>query len=198
MSRTRRIRIATHPVALAALVLLGLLVPGAWHTAAGDAGGDASGPLPAWLHQEMTRLAEGSGTWLADNRQFQSAEEKFDHYGLEWKWGLGKQSLKGRLYGVIDGTETGTFWEYRLFWHPGEGQAILQQFGSDGTYGVGELKADDQGRTTMEQTFYGPDGSTWRTGHESWWDGEAHLTQQLEWRNGEWIKDRLYRWTRAS
>jgi hypothetical protein len=188
--------IAISAAALATSVGLGLTALGAGHATAGESG-QQSNTIPAWLRQEMTRLAQGTGTWVADNQQFMSAEERFDHYGLEWSWGLGKQSLKGRLYGIIGGKDIGTFWEYRMFWHPGESRAILEQFGSDGTYAVGVVIPDGKGGTTMEQTFYAPDGSKRRSGHESSWDGEVHVTQQLEWREDRWVKDRLYRWTRS-
>lgn len=182
--------------ASAASIVFGPTPPTAQSATAGESG-QQSDSIPAWLRHEMTRLVQGTGTWLTDNRQFMSAEERFDHYGLEWSWGLGKQSLKGRLYGIIGGKDSGTFWEYRMFWHPGESRAILEQFGSDGTYGVGIVIPDGKGGTTMEQTFYAPDGSQRRSGHESSWDGEIHTTQQLEWRNNGWVKHRLYRWTRS-
>jgi hypothetical protein len=188
------VSIAILATALATGVVAGLTAHGATRTDGESVQQDA--PMPGWLRQEMTRLAQGTGIWVTDNRLFMSDDERFDHYGLEWTWGPGKQSLKGRLYGIIDGNDVGTFWEYRMFWHPGESQAILEQFGSDGTYGVGVVTAGDQGGTRMDQTFYAPDGSTRRSGHESSWDDEAHLTQQLEWRDGGWAKDRLYRWTR--
>jgi hypothetical protein len=189
-------RVARPAAAWATAGLLALATPGATRAAEGGSGQEPDS-MPAWLRQEMTRLAQGTGAWTTDNRQFMSAEERFESYGLEWSWGVGKQSLKGRLYGIIGGKDVGTFWEYRMFWHPGESRAILEQFGSDGTYGVGTVVPDGDGGTTMDQTFYAPGGSKRRSGHESSWDGETHLTQQLEWRDGGWVKDRLYLWTRS-
>jgi hypothetical protein len=145
----------------------------------------------------MSRLASGTGRWVTDNRAFMSTGERYEQYGLDWSWGLGKQSLKGRLYGIIGGKEAGTFWEFRIFWHPGESRAVIEQFGSDGTYGVGPMTSDGTGGTRMDQTFYAPDGSTRRTGHASSWDGEIHVSAQLEWRGGAWVKDRVYRWSRV-
>jgi hypothetical protein len=40
-----------------------------------------------------------------------------DAYGITWEWGLNKKSPVDRLYGLRDGKEVGTFWEFREFWH---------------------------------------------------------------------------------
>jgi hypothetical protein len=98
-------------------------------------------PAPAVVTDNWERLI---GTWIADNSAFKDANDTTDAYGIDWSWGLGRKSLIGRLYGIKDGKEIGTFWEFREFWDPGQGQVMATQFGGNGTYGVGphEIRAD--------------------------------------------------------
>lgn len=137
------------------------------------------------------------GVWVADNGRYKSADEPADAYGIEWKLGLGGQSLTGRLYGIRDGKEGLTFWEFREFWHPGDGKVVTTQFGLGGAYGVGphEFRAD--GTSEMLQTFYDPSGATTRTGHRSMLKGDEHTTTSFDVdAAGTWTERRTYVWLR--
>lgn len=102
----------------------------------------ATDSIPSWFRHHMEELTRGSGRWTADNAGFIAQNEPWDHYGLEWTWGLGRQTVKGRLYATKDGKDVGSLFEYRILWHPGERQAMVFQYGSDGTYGLGVIELD--------------------------------------------------------
>ncbi len=97
-------------------------------------------PMPKWLQEHMNFITAGTGIWITDNSRFKNENEPFDEYGTEWKWGIGKKSITGRLFGLKDQKEAGDLWEFRLFWHPQERKAILQQFGGNGIVGIGEMR----------------------------------------------------------
>lgn len=175
------------PVRLAILVALSLLLT----TGNGNPPDTSS---PEWARAEMERTA---GRWIADNSAYRSETEPFDAYGLEWTWTIGEKGLNGRLFGVINGEEKGTFWEFRLFWHPGEERLMLYQFGGDGTVGVGSIAAmGDDGSETV-QTFYPPDGASYRVGHRTAYrDGKRHDRSFAIDSEGNWTKQRTYVWKR--
>jgi hypothetical protein len=145
----------------------------------------------------MTQLTQGSGRWMVGNEPFRSENEPWDHYGMEWSWGLGRLSVKGRLYAIKDGKEVGTLWEYRLFWHPGDRKATVEQFGADGSFGSGYLTPAENGATSLDQTVHSPDGTSFRVGHHARFDGGVRLIQSLRWIGGKWEKQRDYAWRRA-
>ena len=121
--------------------------------------------FPHWFDEHIAHVTQGSGRWIASNAEYQSEAEPIDAYGIEWKAGLGNKSLAGRLFGLQAGQEVGTYWEFKVAWHPGDRKVYVYQFGSDGTFGVGPL-SDQGGVRRLEQTFYRPNGETFRVGHD--------------------------------
>jgi hypothetical protein len=153
--------------------------------------------MPSWLRQHMEFMTRGSGRWITDNSAFKSKDEPSDAYGTEWKWGIGKQSIRGRLFGIQGGKETDTFWEYLLFWHPNERRAIFQQFGSSGVFGTGEMQSLESGDKTermTEMVFYTPDGTSWRDLHRLLEFKEMHQTISFDFTGGGWKQGRTYVW----
>ncbi|MCB1627368.1 MAG: hypothetical protein KDI48_06535 [Xanthomonadales bacterium] len=156
-----------------------------------------AGPPPDWYRAHVDRLVADGGVWLADNSRYRSEQERFEAYGLAWQPGVGGLSAKGRLYGVVDGQDGGTIWEFRLYWHPGEDQAHLLQLGGGGAVLDGPLQHED-GVERLQQTFYAPDGSQWQTGHLTHWSGDSeHVGKSFRIsEDGEWIEQRSYTWIR--
>ena len=138
------------------------------------------------------------GTWVADNGAFKNETDTMDAYGIEWTWGLGEKSLVGRLYGIRDGQEVGTFWQFREFWHPGKAEVLTTQFGSDGSYGEGPSTQTQDGTIEMLQTFYDPTtGGVFRVGHRSTLEGDLHTTRSFDVSDGGvWTERRTYLWRR--
>lgn len=157
----------------------------------------APAEAPAWLQEHFERMTAKGGRWLTDNSPYRSEQEPWDAYGLEWTWGVGKQSIKGRLYGLSGGQEKATFWEYRLVWHPGDAVALLYQFGVGGTFGFGPMKSPAPGIEELEQTFWEVDGRVWRLRHTARLVGEALEMSSLHEVDGGWEKRRTYTWRRV-
>ena len=150
--------------------------------------------VPEWFTKDMEKLV---GTWVTSNAEYQSENEPFDEYGLEWKWAIGKSSMTGRLYGLKNGEEQGTFWEFRQYWDFATDKAMLVQYGWNGTIGSGNVEHEGDGKTKIGQVFTTPDGVSSNTGHKAHFENEKHVTASFNIdEKGNWTKDRSYTWER--
>lgn len=148
--------------------------------------------IPEWFLNDME---SSIGVWIADNSQFISESEPYTHYGIEWSWGLGKTSLKGRLFGLIGGKEQGDFWEFRQYWDNLKQEAVVEQFGNGGMLGIGTLYLVDENTSESIQTFSTPDGTNWLDRHVTVSKGNEVIT--TSYRTGEsqeWEANRTYIW----
>jgi hypothetical protein len=153
---------------------------------------------PDWFVKHMRWLVEGSGRWTTDIAEGRGEDEPYDEYGVEWRWGLGQRSLQGRLFAIVDGIEVASFWEYRLYWHPGEGHAVLLQFGGNGTVGSGIMQARGGEGVEIDQEFFGPDGSKTRVRHETEPGGAGEqVIRVFHEEDGGWKLQRNYLWVRS-
>lgn len=176
-------------VALLAALLAGPPAP----AVAGE--DEPGGGPPQWFRDELAFMVQGSGRWITDNAPYKSEAEPYDEYGMEWKYGLGKISMKGRLFGLVDGKEVATFWEFRSYWHPGEKKVHVFQIGGHGVVGTGTMESEGPGKTRVSQTFFNPDGSSNVLGHLSEDRGKEHITQSYNITpGGEWKERRRYVW----
>ncbi len=158
-------------------------------------GADPPGP-PKWFLDHVAAKSRDGGTWITTN-PYKSADENFDAYGLEWRAGIGNASLVGRLYGIRDGREAGTFWEFREYWDPLEGQIRVQQFGHGGAYGAGSVVQIGPDRTLVDQSFVTADGARFRQGHLLRATGpDEHITDVFMIEDGAWRPHRSYTWRR--
>jgi hypothetical protein len=117
---------------------------------------------------------------------------------MEWRVANEGHGLIGRLYGVEAGAEIAEYWTFREFWHPGERRAILEQWGGSGVYGVGEATMDAN-RGSVAQTFWLPDGRSWREGHRTFEDGDTYVTEQFDIdAQDNWTPTGRYTWRRVT
>jgi hypothetical protein len=142
----------------------------------------------------LAHMEQTVGFWLTDNSAYQNEDEPFDHYALEWKWGAGRKSLVGRLYALTAGEESGTFWDFRQFWHPGERAVIVQQYGWDGTFGTGPVTWIEPGVSELIQIFYTPDGASNKNRHVTRETATEHDGGSFDWVDGQWQARRSYVW----
>lgn len=158
---------------------------------------------PAWYLNEIDIRTRDGGRWVADNSAYKSETEPFDAYVVEWTRGYA-HTLTGRLYGLTGDEASIDFWTFHQYWHPGRGEAVLEQFGAGGAIGVGVIAPDAEGPQS-DQTFYGPDGSVSRTGHieiypDALEGGDDNVILSESWTidaSGAWTeKQRDYRWVR--
>jgi hypothetical protein len=143
-------------------------------------------------------MSRGGGTWIAPNPGNASDPSQPDEYAMEWRVANEGHGLIGRLYGVEAGAEIAEYWTFREFWHPGERRAILEQWGGPGVYGVGETTMDAN-RGSVAQTFWLPDGRSWREGHRTFEDGDTYVTEQFDIdAQDNWTPTGRYTWRRVT
>ncbi len=148
--------------------------------------------IPDWFLENMEQSV---GTWITDNATYQNENEPFDQYGMDWQWGIGKQSIIGKLYGMINGKKQGVFWEFRQYWDFDKNKGIVAQFGGDGTVGIGPMIIKEANQTEMIQEFVSPNGNKTKHAHRSTLkDGTLTTTSYDILENGDWKKRRSYIW----
>lgn len=153
-------------------------------------------PAPQWYLAEIQKLSAGSGRWVADNSAYQTDTEPYESYVTEWVASFDGTTLRGRLFGIVQGEETPNFWEFRQYWHPGRAEVVIEQFGGQGAVGIGTMQMDN-GKIRSDQSFWFPGGSTTRTGHISFFDdATTHVTESFDIVDDDWIPRRKYTWER--
>jgi hypothetical protein len=140
------------------------------------------GVLPDWVLAQWTFSTQGTGRWIADNAAYKSPDEPWDAYGIEWRWGPGRLSLTGRLFGIVRepsgaAKDSAAMWEFFSYWDPARRELVLTQFGGHGVFGIGTASPPGPEFADAIQRFYNPDGSTFRVAHRSW-KGDRELRQQ--------------------
>lgn len=158
----------------------------------------ASQPMPQWLIEDWNNRTENGGIWTADNAAYQSEGEPYDAYGMEWSYGLGKQHLQGRLYAIKDDMDVGTIWQFTEYWDAQVGQVRIVQLGADGTAGRGTLWKESNGHIKERQTFASPNGNSFESGHEVWFEAGKQHTQSYTIVDGKWEKRRFYIWEKSA
>ncbi|MGD9964937.1 MAG: hypothetical protein AB7T59_00275 [Hyphomonadaceae bacterium] len=129
--------------------------------------------LPQWWVDHVAFISRDGGVWVTPNAT--TDPNAPDAFGMEWRASNEGRVLTGRLYGLRNGQEIAEYWTFREFWHPGEQRAIVQQWGGPGLYGVGESRWEN-GEGVLDQTFWLPDGRSWREGHRNRENGDAYET----------------------
>lgn len=137
----------------------------------------AAAALPQWWADHVAFVSRDGGTWVTPNTT--ADPNAPDAFGMEWRASHEGRVLTGRLYGLRDGRESAEYWTFREFWHPGEGRAIVQQWGGPGVYGVGESRWEN-GEGVLDQTFWLPDGRSWREGHRNRERGDEYETNAFD------------------
>lgn len=155
--------------------------------------------LPKWVTATWAKLAEGTGIWIADNPYF-GENIPYDSYGMKWTYGPGKTALKGRLYGIRNGKDVFTLWEFLEYWHPGEQKLLTVQYGKNdnlGNLALGE--SIDTGLPNHYQALslvYGPGGKIYHVGHKSEFLGDENRSQSFDIVNGQWQERGSFTWKR--
>lgn len=151
--------------------------------------------LPKWY---MEKIQTDEGIWVTDNSQFKNENEPFDKYILSWTLNPLRNSLSGRLYGLTDGQESGTFWDFSQYYDPNTQKVIVMQIGWNGTLGSGPLIATDNGGYDLAQIFTTPDGTTRKEKHTDIKPNkDIEITTSYSFdENSEWIAGRTYTWQR--
>jgi len=157
---------------------------------------EAPKTIPDWFMQD---LKNNIGTWIADNKENLSEEDPYLAYGLEYKWGIGKTSIIGRLYGIKEGVETEDFWQFRQYWDNVKEKGVVVQYGNWGVVGFGYMKPISNNQMESIQTFSLTDGRTWEVKHII----EMHETNFISTsydkdKNGTWINSGGWTWVKKN
>lgn len=153
--------------------------------------------IPDRVRTQWETLTSGSGTWIADNSAYKNENEKAEAYGITWSYGLGKTTVNGRLFGIIDGKETTTFWEFRMYYHPVEKKLMYQQYGWGGVLGTAELTLPDDTHSEDVVVFFNPDGTESKIRHVNETKDNVQYAQSYNWKDGAWQKQRYYEWKKT-
>ena len=148
----------------------------------------------------LTMLDQEVGVWVADNSRYMSDSEPFDAYALEWSYGINHKSITGRLYGLKDGLDKGTLWQFRKYWDPSQDKPVLAQYSGDGTMGTGAFTKHSHSHHEIVQTFVSPGGTPYKIGHrtdiksDSVHVGLSYTINDKD----EWTLNRSYTWKKQS
>ena len=150
--------------------------------------------IPEWYQKE---IEQSIGTWIADNKAYQSSAEPFDHYMLEWKKGKNEQEITGKMYGKSKDIISEPIWEFRQYWDMDLHEARVSQKTDNGITGGGTLIKDSDSSTLLMLEIKVPGGSGFS-------EKNIFLIQKLERINqsfrldttGKWIPNRSYKWIR--
>lgn len=158
----------------------------------------AASALPDWWRSHVEFVSRDGGVWVSPNPPGENDPNQPDAYAMEWRAAYDGHVLIGRLYGLEGGAEVGDYWTFREFWHPGERRAIVQQWGGPGIFGAGESRWEN-GEGVLEQTFWLPDGRSWREGHRNRENGDEYVTHAFDINEaGEWISKDPRVWRRRT
>ena len=152
--------------------------------------------LPDWWGAHVDFISRDGGTWVSPNPPGETDPNQPDAFAMQWRAVNDGHGLVGRLYGIEAGAETTEYWTFREFWHPGERRAIVQQWGGPGVFAVGESRWEE-GQGVLEQTFWLPDGRSWREGHRNRELGDSYETHAFDIdAQGNWISNDQRTWRR--
>ena len=151
--------------------------------------------IPQWVLDDWAYRMQGEGHWITSNAVYKNEQEPYDAYGMDWEWGLGKKSMKGRLYCIKDGKDIGTVWEFLSYWDIEKGEHRMLQTGSDGTLIKGIIQLEKDGSTKSRELFASPGGVRFELGHRCWFEQKIMHTQSYNIEEGVWKKKRFYEWT---
>jgi hypothetical protein len=147
-----------------------------WSSATSFAQAPGSSP-PDWWASHVAYMTRDGGLWRTPNPQANADANAPDAFEMEWRAVNEGTGLIGRLYGIDIDQEGVEFWTFREFWHPGERRVIFEQWGGPGVYGAGETRASAPNRGEIDQTFWLPDGRSWREGHRTVEGEDGYLTE---------------------
>lgn len=142
----------------------------------------------------LAYLPAGSGTWLASNERYRTADNgEPASYGQRYWSGFGKTTVHGCLWGEYPGQRP-VFWHFFTAWDPERNALIVHQESGNGTIGLG---SESIGTGIADQVFTRPGGGSSRSRHESRrLSADTMVTRSLDWVNDSWVPRREYTWVR--
>lgn len=150
-----------------------------------------SAKIPEWFIEDMTA---NIGVWKASNEVYQSEDENFDAYQIEWEWGIGNTSIIGNMYAIQDDKKVRHLWEFRQYWDNDKDSGRVIQYGNNGIVGIGNIQIARNGKIESFQTFSMPDYPSWENKHINYFENGDLITTSFDKDENEWKERRTYRW----
>ena len=144
------------------------------------------------------------GEWRTPNPNYETGSPAPSEFILRYRWGPHEQHMVGQLLGhfeTAEGSEERLFWSLYAIHNPVTDDVQVSQIGANGALAEGRIEMSDDGKHIIEQTLYGPDGSTKELRHEETFasDGESYISDVFERdESGGWRKVRDWVWTRTA
>ncbi len=88
--------------------------------------------IPEAILADWNNQLKNGGKWVSKDNT-----GDYDAWGMDFSWGLARKSLDASLYAIKNGKNVGTIWQFKVFYHPEKQQVIIDQWGTDGTFGHG-------------------------------------------------------------
>jgi hypothetical protein len=142
----------------------------------------------------LAHLPAGSGIWHTSNARYRTNDNgEPASYGQRYWLGFGGTTVHGCLWGEYPGQRP-VFWRFFTAWDPTRQEFLVHQESPNGTIGLGYENAKTG---IADQTFSRPDGSSFRSRHDSKHAGpDTLITQSFDWANDSWTPRRAYTWVR--
>ena len=164
---------------------------------------DSSSATHNKLNALFGALIDG-GEWRTPNPNYEAGSPTPSEFILRYRWGPHEQHMVGQLLGhfeTTEGTEERLFWSLYAIHNPVTDDVSVSQIGANGALAEGRIEMSDDGKHIIEQTLYGPDGSTKELRHEEAFadDGESYSSDVFERDESDgWRKVREWTWTRET
>ncbi len=149
--------------------------------------------IPEKVLSEWDLLIKDGGVWISEDNT-----SDYDAWGMKFSWGLGKKSMEASLYAIKDSQNIGTLWNFKVYYHPVEKEIVLEQWGSDGSYGRGDIQLFVDGSSENVSSFYNVDGSVFKLKHVQKIEGDIKYSNTFTInKDGEWQESQSYVWKRS-
>ncbi|MEQ8244070.1 hypothetical protein [Fulvivirga sp.] len=145
----------------------------------------------------ITEIKAQEGTWIADNSKY--SEDGIERFAIEWTLSPLKNSLYGRLYGINDNIEIGTFWTFHKYFDTSKNKVVLMQIGYNGSLGIGTIEYKNNNESILTQTFTDPQGNSRLEGHKMTYPNdttEIGSSYSIN-KSGGWTLKRTYTWKKS-
>lgn len=158
-------------------------------------------------HEKLSALFGAlidGGEWRTPNPNYEVGSAAPNEFILRYRWGPNEQHMVGQLLGRFEGAGGSgerLFWSLYAIHNPVTDRVQISQIGVNGALAEGHIEIGDDGKHIIEQTLYGPDGSTKELRHEETFapGGESYTSDVFERdENGGWRKVRDWVWTRET
>jgi hypothetical protein len=148
--------------------------------------------IPEAVLTDWELLTRDGGMWQSTDNT-----GEYDAWGMTFEWGLGKKSVDASLYALKEGKNLGALWQFKIYYHPKDQVVIIEQWGSDGSFGTGTITLESDNRSVNVSTVHFPGSPPFSVKHEQKIEGDIKYSNVfVRGKDEEWVKDKTYEWKR--